>query len=192
MENTNGAPPPILEEARRLICRQPPGYQAAELRVILDAAKHIPRDEVVSHIDLRILNAADRLVAVFPDSEPDPPTPFDSRIAEALAEEALAEEAWKKAEEERFQLALDLDSLIGSGFVMLKSSQGRPVTVYTGRGARSVASPNRRHVDKARAAAQEGQAAFDRAQEAFERARVARNELEQARSRWRAVASVAK
>ncbi len=183
MDSTNGAPPPIVEEARKLICRVPPGYQSAELRVIFDAAQHIPRDELVSHVDSRILHCADRLAALFPDSEPDPPTPFDEQIEQALAEEALAEEAWKKADDARYERAVDVDSLTGSGFVMLKG-QGGPVTIYTGRGIRSGPSPNRRHVDKARAAAQA-------AQEAFSRARVARNELEHARSRWRAVARLA-
>ena len=67
MKNTNGGPPAILAEARELICRVPPGYKSAELRVIFDAAQHIPRDQPLSHVDARILRAADRLVALFPE-----------------------------------------------------------------------------------------------------------------------------
>ena len=183
---------PSSRRARKLICRVPPEYQGHELQVFVDVTQHIPRDEVVSHVDSRILHCADRLAALFPNSSaPDKPTPFDKRIGEAVAEEAEKEEEWEKAKEERFERAVDVDSLTGSGFVMLKGSQGS-VTIWTGRGIRSCPPRDRQHVDAAMLAAQASQERLDRAEEAFSRARAARNELEHARSRWRAVASVAK
>ena len=118
MENTNGGPPQIVEEARKLISRAPP-FQSAELRVILDAAQHIPSDEPVSHVDSRILRAADRLAPLYAEREPHPPTPFDDRIEEAAAVEAEKRGEWEKADEARFERALDVDDLTGSGAVML-------------------------------------------------------------------------
>ena len=189
MESTNGAPP-ILEEARNLISRVPPGFQSAELRVIADAAQHIPRDEPVSAVDARILHAADRVAPLFQQRPPPPPTPFDDRITAAAAEEAEARAVWVKADEHRFQRCLDVDALLGSGAVLLRGKRGS-VTIYTGKGSRNCPFPKREHVDAAKAAAQEAQRALELAEEAFKRARVARNELEFARGRWRAVAHLA-
>ena len=189
MGSPNGGPPQILEEARKLISRAPP-FQSAEFRVFLDAAEHIPRDKPISHVDSRILRAADRLAPLFVEREPHPPTPFDSRIEEAAEEEAKARGVWEEADAERFERCVDVDSLRGSGSVMLRGRQGS-VTVWTGRGRRGGQPGDRRHVDKAKAAAQAAQEAYDRAEEAFKRARVAKNELEFARGRWRAVAHLA-
>ena len=191
MENTIGGAPQILEEARKLISRAPP-FQSAELRVILDAAEHIPRDEPVSHVDSRILRAVDRLAPIFAEREPHPPTPFDDRIEEAAAEEAEKREAWEKADNEHSERALDVDSLTGSGSVMLKGRRGGPVTIGTGRGHRpGCPAPNRRDLDPARAAAQEAQEEFERADDDLKRALATLNELKHARSRWRAVAHLA-
>lgn len=139
MESTNGAPPPIVEEARKVICRVPPEYQSAELRVIFDAARFISRDKPLSHVDSRILHCADRLPSLFAESEPDPPTPFDSRIAAALAEEAEKEQEWEKAKEERFERALDVDALTGSGAVLLRGSSGPVSSIARGRFSRELA-----------------------------------------------------
>ena len=65
------------------------------------------------------------------------------------------------------------------------------MTIRSGRGLRDCPPLKRRHVDKATAAAQASQERLERAEDAFKRARAARNELEQARSRWRAVAHLA-
>ena len=144
----------------------------------------------MSHVDSRILRAVDRLAPLYAEREPHPPTPFDDRIEEAAAEEAVKREVFEKAEEARFERALDLDSLTGSGHVLLRGRAG-PVTIWTGRGDRNCPIPKREHVDAAEAALKAAQEAFERAEDDFKRARVAKNALEFARSRWRAVAHLA-
>ena len=186
MENTNSDTPEILLEARELIGRPPP-FSSADHRLILAAAEHVPRDRPISHTDSRILRASDRLGAIYGERPPPPPTPLDSRIEEAGAEEASKREEWEAAKEARDERALDVNALTGEGSVLLRG-KGGPVTIFfTGQGPRSSASPNRRHVDKAMTAAQDAQEVCEVAEKAAKAARVAKNEILQARSRWRAV-----
>jgi len=185
--NTNGATPKILIEARELIGRAPP-FQSEELRKIFDAAELISRSEPISHTDSRILGCADRLGPLYAERPPHPETPLDSRVEEAIVEEAKAREVWEKAEEERWDLCVEVASLSGDSFVLLRGRRGA-VTVATARG-RGGERAERRLIDAAELAAQAGQERLDDAHEVFRRARVARNEREHSRSRWRAVASV--
>ena len=187
--STNGATPKILIEARKLLDRQPPGYSGSELRVFFDAAKEIPRDEPVSAIDSRILGAADRLASLFQERPPRPPTPFDDRISGAETAEAEAKATFEAAGEERWERAVDLGRL-GDGSIILRGRHG-PVTFWTGVSSQGSEIPNRRHVDKATVAAQASQEAYDLSESAFKKARVKKNELAQARGRWRAVAHLA-
>lgn len=186
--NDNGATPQILEKARKLIVRQPP-FQSEELRLILDAAEHISRSEPISHTDSRILRCADRLGPLYAEREPKPPTPLDSRVEEAIVEEAKARATWEAADAARFDLCVDVAGLTGDGYILLRGRRGA-VTVATARG-RGGERAERRLIEAAEKSAQAGQERLDNAHEVFRRARVARNELEHARSRWRAVASVA-
>ena len=182
--SNNGSTPQILAEARKLICRQPP-FSSEDFRLFFGAAEHIPRGEVVSYNDSKILRAADQLGPSFAERPPPEPTPFDDRIAEALEAEAEKQELFEEAKKERWSRAGDLGAL-GDGSIILRGRAG-PVSIWTGRAGQG-GIPDRLAVDKAEKFAQESQEAYDTAHDVFIKARVARNELEQARGRWRAVA----
>lgn len=183
----NGSTPKILAEARTIIGRQPP-FSSDDFRLFIDAAKHIPRDAPVSHTDSRILRAADQLAPQYASRPPHPVTPFDDRIVEAEKVEAEKQAAFEAAGEERWSRAVDLGAF-GDGSVLLRGRAGS-VAIVTGKPTTSSGIPDRLLVDKAQAAAQSAQDSLDRAEDDFKQARVKKNALKQARSRWRATASV--